>query len=237
MRAGTSVKISKSRAQLVGVIASRADLHLALRMGHPPDFFEVRLDGLLGCLDELERKLAALPAPLIITARHPAEGGAGRLSTPARCRLLRRFLPHARYIDLELRCARQMAAALKLTGRPRRIVSFHDFKSTPTTRALQAKARKAAAEGATIFKVATRTDTPPQLEQLLDFAASNQGGLPVSAMGMGRLGAISRLVCAQLGSVLHYGSLGRPTVPGQLSIGQLRDAFSALKITQGWTVP
>ena len=237
MTAGTSVKISKSRAQLVGVIASRADLHLALRMGHPPDFFELRLDRLLGCLDELERRLATLPAPLIVTARHPAEGGAGHLSTPARCRLLRRFLPRARYIDLELRCARQMAAALELAGRPRRIVSFHDFKSTPTTRVLRDKARKAAAVGAEIFKVATRTDTPAQLERLLDFAASQEGDLAVSAMGMGRLGAVSRLVCAQLGSVLHYGSLGGPGVPGQLSIGQLRDAFSALKIRQGWTVP
>jgi 3-dehydroquinate dehydratase len=49
-------------------------------------------------------------------------------------------------------------------------------------------------------------------------------------MGMGKLGALSRIVLAQLGSVLIYASVRRPKIEGQLSIQQLRSALSALKI-------
>jgi len=47
----------------------------------------------------------------------------------------------------------------------------------------------------------------------------------VSAMGIGRLGAISRLLLASYGSVLNYGSLRRAQVEGQLPIELLRSAL------------
>src|ERR1700716_1201253 len=103
MTARGSIKISKVRAQIVAVIASRPDLHRALRIASPPDLFELRLDHLIGCLDEVERKAAILPAPIIITARHSDEGGANRLSLQRRRALLGRFLPRARYVDVALR--------------------------------------------------------------------------------------------------------------------------------------
>jgi 3-dehydroquinate dehydratase-1 len=251
MTARTPVKISKLRARLVGVIASRADLQLAVKMANPPDFFELRLDRLIGCLDQLEKK--RLPAPLIITARHPAEGGANRLSIQRRRDLLMRFLPRARYVDLELRSAKSLRVVLDLARKKRigSIISFHDFKNTPSVRTLKNKARAAKSYGADIFKVAIRTDTSAQVERLLDFFAneklvpsgakrksfpewSRKGrmdiDLAISAMGMGKLGAVSRVVLAQLGSVLNYGSLRTPNAGGQLSIRQLRSALCALKI-------
>jgi len=86
----------------------------------------------------------------------------------------------------------------------RRIISFHDFDSTPTARSLRAKARAAKLRGADIFKVATRTDTPDQLARLFDFVANKEVDLAVSAMGIGKLGAISRFVLARRGSALNY---------------------------------
>jgi 3-dehydroquinate dehydratase-1 len=105
----------------------------------------------------------------------------------------------------------------------RRIISFHNFKSTPPLRVLCAKARAAETHGADIFKVATRTDTPGQLARLLDFIAKKDIDLPVSAMGIGKLGAISRVLLARAGSALVYGSVGAETdIEGQLSLKQLR---------------
>jgi 3-dehydroquinate dehydratase-1 len=98
---------------------------------------------------------------------------------------------------------------------------------------LKAKVHAAKSAGANIFKVATRTDTPAQLERLLDFVASNDVDLAIAAMGMGKLGRISRLILAQLGSPLTYASLRQPTVEGQLPIRQLRHALAALKIKGG----
>ena len=71
---------TKRRPRVVGVISSRADLEQALRMRSPPDLFELRLDRLVGMADQLENVLPKLHTPLIITARHPNEGGSGRLS-------------------------------------------------------------------------------------------------------------------------------------------------------------
>jgi 3-dehydroquinate dehydratase I len=215
----------KRRPRVVGVIASRVDLDRAVRMRRPPDLFELRLDCLTAVLiDRLENTLPKLGAPLIITARHRQEGGAGKLSLRKRRALLTRFLTRAAYVDVELRSARAMRSLLALARKKKicRIISFHSFKSTPSARLLSAKAREAKALRADIFKVATRTDKPIELERLLDFTTNSRVSLPLAVMGLGRLGAISRVLLARAGSVLVYASIGTVTgIEGQLSLEQL----------------
>ncbi len=213
------------RPHVVGVIASRADLGRALGMRKPPDLFELRVDHLAGIVDQLENKLPRLRAPLIITARHPQEGGGNNLSLRQRRDLLTRFLPHADYVDVELRSASALRSLLMLAKQKkvRRIISFHNFKSTPPPRVLMAKARAAKACGANIFKVVTRTDTPIECTRLLDFVTRKNVNLPVAAMGIGKLGAISRVLLARAGSALVYASVAAGTdIEGQLSLEQLR---------------
>ena len=215
----------KRRPQVVGVIASRADLDHATRMRRPPDLFELRLDRLAGIVDHVENVLPKLRTPLIITARDPHEGGASKLRLRLRRDLLVRFLNHADYIDIELRSASALRPLFDLAEKKniRRIISFHNFKSTPTARILTAKAREARSHGADIFKVATRTDTPLELGRLVEFMTSSRLDLAVAVMGIGKLGAISRVLLARAGSVLIYASLRAATeVEGQLSLEQLR---------------
>ncbi len=221
----TARSSATQRPRVVSVIASRADLGRALAMRNPSDLFELRLDRLAGIVEQLENKLPRLRAPLIITARHPQEGGANNLSLRQRRELLTRFLPHACYIDVELRSASALRSLLTLAKQKkvRRIISFHNLKSTPPLRVLRAKARAAKVHGADIFKVATRTDIPVQLARLLDFTAKKEIDLSVSAMGIGRLGAISRVLLARAGSALVYASVAAGTdIEGQLSLEQLR---------------
>jgi 3-dehydroquinate dehydratase-1 len=216
---------TKRRPRVVGVIASRADLERAMRMRRPPDLFELRLDRLAGMADEVEKVLPRLRTPLIITARDPREGGANKLRLRQRRDLLARFLSHADYIDVELRSARALRALLAIakTKNVRQIISFHDFKSTPSARLLVAKAHNAKALRADIFKVATRTDTPTELGRLLEFITKNRVNVRLALMGIGRLGAISRVLLARAGSVLIYASLGPAAdVEGQLPLEQLR---------------
>jgi len=226
------------RPRVVGVIMSQTDLDLAIRMRERPDLFELRLDhlvrppsvaaatgGATDIVDELEEKMSRLRAPLIVTARHPQEGGANKLNLRQRRDLLSRFLPHARYIDIELRSAAALHSLCKLARKKnvRRIISFHDLQATPHLGRLQFKARRAKSLGADIFKVATRTDTPTQLARLLDFITKKDLDLPVSAMGIGKLGAISRVLLAYRGSALVYGSVSATSdIEGQMSLEQLR---------------
>jgi 3-dehydroquinate dehydratase-1 len=211
----------------VGVIASFPDLHAAVRTKQPPDLFELRLDCLLPITDRLEKKLSRLRAPLIVTARDPRESGANNLSPEERLELLLRFLPCAKYIDVELRSARAFKPLLARAKNQnvRLILSFHDFKSAPSARSLRAKASLAKALGADVFKVACRTDSPAQLARLVDFIMAKDVDLAVSVMGIGKLGAISRLLLARCGSVLNYGSLHRSQIEGQLPIDLLRSAL------------
>jgi 3-dehydroquinate dehydratase len=52
---------------------------------------------------------------------------------------------------------------------------------------------------------------------------SNRLDLAVAVMGIGKLGAISRVLLARSGSVLIYASVGAATdVEGQMSLEQLR---------------
>lgn len=222
------------RHRVVGVITSPAELDLAIRMGDPPDLFELRLDrlvrppsrgnGAAGVVDRLENKISKLRAPLIVTARHPMEGGANRLSSRQRYNLLARFLSRARYVDVELRSAPAYRSLLRLARKQnvRRIISVHYLKSTPSAGQLRDKARAAKTYGADIFKVATRTDTPAQLTRLIDFVTAKNLDVAVSAMGIGKLGAASRLLLACCGSALVYVSLGRSEIEGQISLEQFR---------------
>ena len=241
LTAPSFAKHRRRQPQLVGVITSTEELTFAIRMGEPPDFFELRLDrlvrppsrsyGIAGVVDRLEDKISKLRAPLVITARHPMEGGANRLSRLQRHDLLARFLPHARYIDIELRSAFVFRSLLRLARKRNvgRIISVHHLKTTPTPGRLRTQARAAKRYGADIFKVATRTDTPAQVTRLIRFVAAKDLGLAVSAMGIGKLGAASRVLLACSGSALVYVSVAAATdIEGQISLEKFRALAGAV---------
>ncbi len=213
--------------RVVGVIASAAALGRATRLRRPPDLFELRLDALRDSLGEIERALPRLRAPLIFTARHPAEGGHGALRLSARRALLSRFLDHAAYVDLELRSLSQLAGLVEEI-RGRRIgllVSVHHLDDTPPPGDLVKLTKAAAAFRPALFKIATRTDTPAQLDRLLSYwhQVPSQK-FPLAAMGLGRLGLESRRRLSRLGSALLYASLGAAVIPGQPTFSQLQRA-------------
>jgi 3-dehydroquinate dehydratase-1 len=204
--------------RIVGVIFSGADLARARRMRRPPDLFELRLDRLLAT------EIPQLPAPLIITARDPREGGANNLSPARRRALLLPFLPRAKYVDVELRSARPLQSVLRAAARNQvaTIISFHDFEATPSAARLDEITSRARSLGAAIVKVATRIDTPAQLDRLLDFFDRQRRAADVVAMGIGKLGRVSRVELARRGCLLNYAHLGSPAAAGQLSIQDLR---------------
>lgn len=224
MAAASSVKAWKQRTSLVGVIASHSDLSRALRLRRPPEFFELRLDALHPLSADAERKVARLKRPLIITARHPLEGGRNALSARERRDLLSHFLPLADFVDVELRSASSLKTVLKIaaTQKMKRIISFHDFSRTPALPALQAIARRAEELGPDILKIVTRTDRADDLARLLEFFDRESTLLPLCVMGVGQLGRKSRMALTQRGSLLHYVHLGAAVVPGQFSLAAAR---------------
>ncbi len=200
-----------------------------------PDVLELRVDGFArdpAGLDALATLAAGATRPLIVTVRHPAEGGLDPAlgDASARRRLYERFLPLAAWVDIELRSlgALDPVIAQARARGVRIIASFHDFDGTPGPRRLRALADRAAAAGADVCKIAAATRTPGDLARLLDLLGSGTP-LPLAVMGMGPLGKVSRLALGAAGSVLSYGYLGDGAqVPGQWPAGVLRARLDEL---------
>ncbi|MEP6672572.1 MAG: type I 3-dehydroquinate dehydratase [Chthoniobacter sp.] len=193
------------------------------------DFLEIRVDNFAADPAALLPVLPRLRVPLIITVRHPAEGGAHNLSFPQRRELFARFLPHASLIDVELRSFEKLSAtvsAARLAG-VKVIASVHHFHSTPPVAKLQRAIRQAYAAGADVCKLAALAGSPAALARLLGVFGKKQP-LPLSVMGMGRFGKISRLLLAQAGSVLNYGYLDRPNASGQWEARLLKSRLAEL---------
>lgn len=210
--------------RLVGVILTGTDLERAIHMRNPPDLFELRLDGLFSRTEALEEAIGVLPAPIIITARHPREGGVHQLSTQKRRSLLLRFLPFAIYVDVEIRSADSSAAVID-EARARGIgiiMSFHDLHDTPSQNRLREIARTIRLWRPSCLKIATRTDTVAQLARLTDFFQEEREKMTIAAMGIGRLGVLARHEFFRRGSFLTYAHLGRATIDGQPSVSSIR---------------
>ena len=234
IRASRAHSASKNRrdlqniCQVVGTIPSPAALRCALRLKPGAvDFFELRVDHFARDPSELLRAAPRLRAPLIVTVRHPAEGGAGALFVAQRRELYGQFLPVAKFIDIELRSVRQFPALIadaRARG-VRLIVSAHFFKSTPSHARLETLRDRAFAAGADIFKVATLTHTVPDVLTLATLLARSPR-LPLSVMGMGKCGKLSRPLLACAGSVLNYGFLDSAQVPGQWPAPLLKERIA-----------
>jgi 3-dehydroquinate dehydratase-1 len=205
-----------NHGNVAGIIHSIASLQAALRLDpRLLDFFEVRADCLAGLEEEVVHKLPKLKLPLIVTARHPLEGGAHSLSAAKRRECYKKFLPHAALVDIELRSTKSMAGVIDGAQKNKVgiILSYHNFQRTPPLKQLRSLAAAAEKAGADIFKVATVVSSPGDLATLLSL--QNSLKMPLSLMGMGKYGKVSRLLFAQGGSVLNYGFLDKAVVKGQ----------------------
>jgi 3-dehydroquinate dehydratase-1 len=227
------IKISSDlgkRPLVVAAVHSRGALLCALKIrSGEVDFLEIRVDNFAADPAALRAAVPRLRVPVIVTVRHPAEGGANDLSFARRRRLYEEFLPHAALIDVELRSLEKLAEVVAAARRAgvKIIASSHHFHSTPPVARLQRAIREAHAAGADLCKLAALAETPAALGRLLEPLGREQP-LPVSIMGMGRFGKISRLLLAQAGSVLNYGYLDRPNASGQWEARVLKKRLAEL---------
>lgn len=217
--------------QIVGTIGSPEALACARRLAAGKvDFFELRVDCFAADPGLLLKAAARLNAPLIVTVRHPAEGGQGALSWASRRELYQAFLalkPH--FIDLELRSLARMQDTVEAARQNgvRLIGSAHFFHSTPSQARLAALVARARRAQVDICKIATLTRSLEEVLVLARLLAARRK-IPLSVMGMGEFGKLSRLVLGRAGSALTYGYLDRAQVPGQWPALVLKERFAEL---------
>ncbi|MCB1061981.1 MAG: type I 3-dehydroquinate dehydratase [Verrucomicrobiae bacterium] len=195
------------------------------------DLLEFRLDNLREHLDEVETVVRSTQVPCLMTARHSDEGGAGFLDEATRESLLRRFLPMAQLIDIEIRSLPAMA---DLVNDARNagvgvIASCHDFQKTLPLSDLESAIVATQAGFADVVKIAMTLNSMSDMTILLLLTeATVASGQKISSMGMGRLGKVSRLALAAAGSCLNYGFLHEPNAPGQWPAAELKRLIGEL---------
>jgi 3-dehydroquinate dehydratase-1 len=222
----TTKKLDWQRANVVGTLHELRGWKMARRAISGVDAVEVRVDCLPGppAMEDVQK----LVAPAIVTVRDPAEGGARALSFSEREALYFELLPAAAAVDVEARNLKAFGAVVEAAhaaGVPV-IASSHDFEKTPSRAALRRTAAQARDLGASCVKFAATPHSAGDLAVLLSLFDEEKG--PLSVMGMGVFGRISRLLFAKCGSCLNYGWLGCPQVPGQWPALDFRSALDSL---------
>lgn len=223
-----------SRPLAVGVIADEGALahFTSLDEGARSalcDVVELRLDLLKLPAADLRANLTGNTLPLLLTARHPAEGGQGPEDPAGRAAMIEPLLDLAALVDLELRSAMQMqstiqkarAASVPVVG------SFHDFQATPADDVLLGAVNFGQQAGLDAVKIATYLNTQDDLIRLMKLAGGTHR-LRLSVMGMGPWGRVSRLVLAKSGSLLNYGFIGAANAPGQWPVARLKELLAEL---------
>jgi 3-dehydroquinate dehydratase/shikimate dehydrogenase len=215
----------------VPLVEADTDAALAAMRSLPPevDLVEVRLD-LMDSFD-LRRICAGKDRPIIVTNRPVRQGG--RHEGPERERLatLRRAAElGADYVDVELDAAAELG---ELPAGTARIVSHHDFKTTPDD--LEGVLRCIRATGPDVAKLVVSAgdiaDVPPVLRLLESRAAQ----APLVALSMGEAGMVSRVLAGKLGAFLTFASRGkgRESAPGQIPLEQMLGMYRFPQIGPG----
>ena len=190
--------------------------------------------------------------PLLLTCRTAAEGGRARLDDSGYGALLCSVLdelagwepgrrPSAVDVEVQRGCLRRVCAQAHGLGVDV-VASFHDFEATPPDEVLEEVLARMASEGADLAKIAVWPTSADDVARLLGVCAratmgTGEGtgrGVPVAAMSMGALGAVSRVAPA-FGSALTFAVVPdeqgetQASAPGQMPIQDVRRCLELLR--------
>ncbi|MCK5236939.1 MAG: type I 3-dehydroquinate dehydratase [Deltaproteobacteria bacterium] len=173
-------------------------------------------------------KLKEIKLPILLTIRSKAEGGRHTIDDTTRLELFKLLTPHTDAIDIELGSKKIIkdVKALAKKHNKKLIVSFHDFKATPSDTKLKKIISDARRAGADIVKIAAKAKTKNDLKRLAGLLIEEDN---IIIIAMGPLGKSSRIFFPLLGSLITYGAIGcskkARTAPGQMMTRHIRDAL------------
>ena len=194
------------------------------------DYAEIRFDFLNpnlvpDALQQIKKDLRKC----VCTLRPVSEGGkfsGGEKNRISIIKLIAEYNPFL--LDVELNTLsknKNLRRYLKNTGTDI-LVSWHNFKQTPSNSALKKKLTQMKKISNNI-KIVTMAKSINDATQVLSLYKNNNTKL--IAFSMGNYGRISRILCLFLGSPYTYASLGKPIAPGQFSVDEVKSIFARRK--------
>ncbi len=160
------------------------------------DLVELRID----CLrrePELKRILKDRPTPMVFTIRRGVDGGLWRGNEDKRQQLIREAVAlGVDYIDLEM----DIATKIRRFGKTKRIISYHNMKSTPVD--VQDIAENCEEFDPDVVKIATTASNLAEASRILHLGVTAKA--PTITIAMGELGMFTRILGAKFGAPFTY---------------------------------
>ena len=178
------------------------------------EFAEVRIDMLEKAGEADAKRIFASHPKLIATCRP------GRITDDERKGLLLAAIAAgAGFVDVEVDASDGWKAEIVATARAKKcqvIVSFHDYKKTPTRGELKQIVDWCFESGADIAKIACQVNSDGENARLLGLLDDKR---KIIVIGMGAKGRITRIVAPILGSPFTFASagVGKETAGGQIA--------------------
>lgn len=228
--------VGRTRERLlaeVAVVAARQPDILEWRV----DFFEVIAD--VDAVVDLAARIrqASGGIPLLFTRRSAREGGEPITLSERQVVEMYRAVCEAGHVDIvdfemgndpaDVRAVREMSRAHDI----QLVLSFHDFKATPSSDVLMERFAQAARLHADIAKVAVMPQRMDDVLTLLNatLRASRELSIPVVSMSMGRLGALTRVAGWTCGSAMTFAVGESSSAPGQMAIADVQAGIALLQ--------
>lgn len=208
-----------------------------------PDLLEWRIDAydnvenIEDCLSTLEELRNAIgETALIFTCRIDQEGGMKEISRNSRLSLCTAVMKTGEVdiIDIELCNDNEFIQIIRGQAKAedvKLILSYHNFKETPSETFICAKLEEAQTAGADISKLAVMPKDYGDVLTLL--SATNKARTetvqgPIVTMSMGKEGVISRLAGGLFGSDITFAIGIETSAPGQVPIAELKTGMALL---------
>jgi len=188
------------------------------------DYAEVRFDFLKK--EQIPKTLEMIKKDLsrtVCTLRPKTEGGKFSGNEKERIAILKLIAEYNPFLlDVEFNALRKntdLAKYLKST-KTELLVSWHDFKKTPSSSELKKKMNQMSKFSSNVKIVCTAKSTDDSTRMLELY--SKKGKNSLISFAMGDYGKISRILCLYLGSPYTYVSLGKAVAPGQFSVDEVK---------------
>lgn len=200
------------------------------------DFFEEVCD-----IEKVKNALKMLrciikETPLIFTFRSNLEGGFKEVEPTIRYEIIEQVISTKEIdaVDIELISDKTNIEKIKIAADKHNvslILSYHNFKETPSVEFLVDKMKQQILSGANIAKIAVMPINEEDVLNLLSATLKVRReipDIPLITMSMGELGVISRIAGGLFGSDLTFGSGEKTSAPGQIPVGELRTNMKTL---------
>jgi len=208
-------------------VIRNADIAGIIEACNLADLFEVRIDLIGGGWTDM---IGHLKRPWIACNRSIQEGGQWSGDETGRIAELYRALElGAAIIDIETGLQGLGESIGRIKKKARCMVSFHNWKETPSLEVLAAVVQQQISSGADICKVVTTARSFEDNIILLQLF-KRFPRIKLVAFAMGNMGVTSRILSPLAGGYFTYASLfeGGESAPGQPTVQQLNNIYRML---------